>query len=164
MAVILNSEEYQAWHEIGHAVTCILLGGHVEFVSFIDDPNHFAVAVARCAPIPETRKHVLCGGFAAECILLQKGLLESIDQASFTQSIIENSRLDKSKFFEVSNDYNFSRKQTEEFNEFAINFVVPLLDNYVDKMQALVAMFMVTGRLEGQFIKDLIELPEGELL
>lgn len=156
MHIILNSEEYQAWHEIGHATVCILKGGDVELVEFIEDSTHFASARASCYVTDDIRKYIACGGFATECLLLQENLLGYVDSSVFTKSIFENSSLDKCSFFKVTKGSQFSREETKEFMDFATNNVLPLIKDYVDKMRSIVALLIETRKVDGAIIKSIL--------
>jgi hypothetical protein len=72
MKIIVDSDEYKCWHEVGHATVCLHLGGDVDFIEFLDGDARGS-ARTRCDDIPGTERSVACGGFAAEVYLLKKG-------------------------------------------------------------------------------------------
>jgi hypothetical protein len=36
MKILVDSDEYKCWHEIGHVTVCLHLGGDVDFIEFMD--------------------------------------------------------------------------------------------------------------------------------
>ena len=71
MTIHIDSDEFKAWHEVGHATVCLHLGGDLEGIEFLKrDARGFAVARG-CDVIPGKERSVACGGFAAEFYLLR---------------------------------------------------------------------------------------------
>ena len=35
MKIALNSDEFKAWHEVGHATVCLHLGGDLDSIEFL---------------------------------------------------------------------------------------------------------------------------------
>lgn len=69
MKIIVDSDEYRCWHEVGHATVCLHLGGDVDCIEFLVGDAH-GFARARCVVLREMERSVACGGFAAEFYLL----------------------------------------------------------------------------------------------
>ncbi|KKN92167.1 hypothetical protein LCGC14_0209800 [marine sediment metagenome] len=109
MNLEVNSLEYKCWHEIGHTVVCLHLGGTVEFVEIMGEENEGrGFARARCNTTPDIRPLVLCAGFATEYLLLRKGFLAAIDEKEFTQLIFNNATIDREMYHHVSDQHDFS--------------------------------------------------------
>lgn len=79
MKIALNSDEFKAWHKVGHATVCLHFGGNLDGIEFLEeDARGFAVAHC-CDVMPDMEGSVACGGFAAQFCLLQAGYVDWID-------------------------------------------------------------------------------------
>lgn len=152
----INSREYQCWHELGHAVVCLHLGGTVDLVEFLDDQPHAqGEARARCNMNEEIRSDVLCGGFAAELFLLRNHFLPSISEREITQIIFINATKDREMYWrrEFQPDEQFSREEDEVFMRQAAT-VSEIVRTYKRTIQTLVPALLEAGRLDGKCIQD----------
>ncbi|WP_315138475.1 hypothetical protein [Achromobacter marplatensis] len=152
----INSREYQCWHELGHAVVCIHLGGTVDLVEFLNDQPHAqGMARARCNTNEEIRSHVLCGGFAAELFLLRNQFLPSISEKEIAQIIFKNATKDREMYWgrELQPDEQFTREEDEIFMNHA-TAVMPIVGTYKSAIQTLVPGLLEAGRLDGKCIQD----------
>ncbi|WP_041666815.1 M50 family metallopeptidase [Sulfuricurvum kujiense] len=131
MQIIINSREYECWHEAGHAVVCLLHGGKVELMEIIQDKDHVGRARARCETTNSTRPKIACGGFAAEYYLYETGAID-VTEKEFVQSALVNAFPDKKQFFGADYEQSNGCWPTEmdiRFRDYAIYQIAPLLKN-----------------------------------
>ena len=161
MKILVDSVEYQCWHEVGHATVCLHLGGGVDFLEFLngDARGH---ARTRCVVTPEIEQSVACGGFAAEFYLLDKGYAEQAhdDERAISQIVFHNATSDREDFWgrKLGGDETFSKMEDEEFMHHALESVVPIFDNYFSGMQELVRELCAARRVEGVRVRELLWL------
>lgn len=163
MKIVVDSDEYKCWHEVGHATVCLHLGGDVDFIEFlVGDARGYARA--RCADKPGTERSVACGGFAAEVYLLKKGYAVQApdDKRDIHQVVKNNASMDAHAFFgrEYSSE-GFEEAETREFMNHGIGpdgwgGVVPIFDLYFSGMQELARELLDTRRVEGWRVKELL--------
>ncbi len=124
MNILMNSDEFKAWHEAGHATVCLHLGGDLDAIEFLEgDKRGFAV-VRGCEVMPDEERHVACGSFAAEYHLLKCGYVAGIDVndrqavAAVSAIVSGNTWSDRQAFARrvVSHENDFSQEEDEEFN------------------------------------------------
>lgn len=165
MKIVVDSEEYRGWHEVGHATVCLHLGGDVDFIEFLDgDARGFARA--SCIHNPELRRSVACGGFAAEFFLLNKGYAERApeDHRSIDSVVFNNASTDGHAFWgRAYSSEGFEEAETREFVNHAIGpdgngGVVPIFDLYFSRMQELVRELLSARRVEGRRVKEILRL------
>lgn len=161
MTIIVDSSEYQCWHELGHAVACLKFGGEVEFIEFLT--NHpRGKAMARCIVMPDMNKLVACAGFAAEFYLLKNRLADKapVDNRDINEIVFHNATADREAFWERDHTVGdgFSEQEDREFMNHAIEHVAPLFDHYFRGMAQLVNELCASRRLEGSRIKDVLKL------
>jgi hypothetical protein len=159
MTIHVDSFEYRCWHEVGHATVCLHLGGHVDFIEFLDsDPRGHART--HCIVTPEMEKSVACGGFAAEFFLLKNGFaqLGSDDVRDISQVVFHNASSDREDFWgrRLSRDEAFSKEEDEAFMNHALGSVAPLFSHYFSGMQALVHELCDARRVEGKRVIELL--------
>jgi hypothetical protein len=165
MKIVVDSDEYKCWHEVGHATVCLHLGGDVEFIEFLTGHAHaHAYARARCIDTPEIERSVACGGFAAEVFLLNNGyaVQDANDKRDIQQVVKSNASMDAHAFF--GRDYSsegFEPEETREFINHAVGLdgwggVVPIFDLYFSGMQELARELLDTRRVEGWRVKELL--------
>ena len=129
MTIDIESQEYQCWHEAGHAVLCLVLGGKVELMEIIRDEEHFGRARARCETTEATRRYIACGGFAAEYMLCINKMLD-VSEDQFVQIALVNAFPDKAMFFgadHVQANNAWPSAMDERFMHFSIKYVAPVL-------------------------------------
>jgi len=165
MKIIVDSDEYKCWHEVGHATVCLHLDGDVDFIDFLagDARGH---ARTRCEEKPGTEKSVACGGFAAEVYLLKKGYAVQApdDKRDINQVVLNNASMDGHAFF--GREYSskgFEEVETNEFMNHAIGpdgwgGMVPIFDLYYSRMQELARELLNTRRVEGWRVKEILRL------
>ncbi|MBE4404009.1 hypothetical protein HJ027_22850 [Vibrio parahaemolyticus] len=158
----VNSKEYQCWHEIGHAFTCIHYGGDVEFVEFINDSESRGLARARCHTNEDIRHLVACGGFAAEFFLLRAGRLGSVDERWITQELFKNATIDRESFFRKPSGSDFSKEEDTQFMNVAVYTVKPELEQYESKFQVAVGELLANDRIEGNRLKEIMGIKTVE--
>lgn len=157
MSLEVNSLEYRCWHEIGHAVVCLHLGGTVEFVEIMgEESGGRGFARARCNTTPDIRPSVLCAGFATEYVLSRKGFLAAIDEREFTQLVFKNATIDREMYHDVSDQHDFSKSEDREFMNLAVNTVAPIIASQLGKMHEIVGILCREGRIEGSQIAALL--------
>lgn len=161
-----NSDEFKAWHEVGHATICLHFGGDLDCIEFIEgDARGFAVARG-CAVMPDKERSVACGGFAAEYYLLQAGYIDRVDLndpnevARVSDIIFSNAWMDQQAFAGriVTEDNDFTKEEKEEFMYYAIERVAPIFYHYFAKMQLVVSELLANRRVDGMRVKELLQI------
>lgn len=164
MKIILNSDEFKAWHEVGHATVCLHLSGDIRGIEFLErDARGFAVTRG-CLVTPDTERSVACGGFAAEYYLLQAGFIEGVDLndrdvvAAVSTQVFSNAWDDHQKFVgrTVTEDNDFTKEEQEEFMNYAIRHVVPILDMYFSEMKFVVSELLAARKIDGARVRELL--------
>jgi hypothetical protein len=158
MTIAVNSLEYQCWHEVGHAIVCLHLGGDVEFIELIDDDSSEGLARARCLTTQPIRQSVACGGFAAEFYLLRAGYLPPVDEKEITQTIFRNAAIDREMFKggKTSDQSEHTKEDDEAFMNHAVCVVVPILRRYILRMKQLVRELLKDRKLDGKRVKEIL--------
>lgn len=160
MKIALNSDEFKAWHEVGHATVCLHLGGDLDGIEFLEgDVRGFAVAHC-CDVMPDMERSVACGGFAAELYLLQAGYVDWVDLQEISAIVFGNAWSDRQDFAgrTVTEDNDFTKNEDEEFMLHATQFVVPILNLYFSRMQNVVSELLAARRIDGERVKKLLQL------
>lgn len=166
MKVHIDSDEFKAWHEVGHATVCMYLGGDVDAVEFLEeDARGFAVARG-CEVAPDKERHVACGGFAVEYYLLKSGYVEDIDLndpdtvAAVSSLVFGNAWRDRQSFARrvVAPDNDFSQQEDEEFMWYAIEHVAPIIKQHFERMKLVVTELLFLRRIEGDRIRELLQI------
>lgn len=164
MKILVDSDEFRAWHEVGHATVCLHLGGDVTLIEFLDG-NARGHARARCSVTSEEMdRSVACGGFATEFYLLQARYVDWEDTPEDIQRVSDilfsNSWRDHQDFIGriVTEDNDFTKKEKEEFRDYAIEFVVPIIKLYFSKMQNVVNELLAARKIDGRRVKELLRL------
>lgn len=157
----VDSAEYKAWHEVGHATICLYLGGDVELLEFLEGDAR-GYARARCVVTEEIEKSVACGGFAAEFFLLNNGHAErrSDDDRDISRIVFHNATGDREDFWgrKLGTDEFFTQEEDKSFMNHAINLVAPIFDQYFSQMQELVRQLCIARRVEGRQVKKVLGL------
>lgn len=151
----INELEYQCWHELGHAFTCIELGGDVECVEFLE--NHdVGQARARCTTNQYIRQRVACGGFAAELVLYRDGDLGPQDEQSMTQILFRNATIDRTMYHSLDPDSDLTKAQDAEFMNCAYERVAPIIRRYKKEIAIAVSELKGSKMISGQRIKQIM--------
>lgn len=166
MKILVDSDEYRCWHEVGHATVCLHLGGDVEFIEFLtNDPRGHART--RCIDKPGTSRFVACGGFTAECYLLSNGHAEkaSGDARVIDHIVLGNAIQDIEDFRKrkLVGDEFFSEAEVNEFMHCAVGTdgrggLIPIFNQYFSGMQELVRELCEARRVEGRRVKELLRI------
>ncbi len=113
MKITVNSDEFKAWHEVGHATVCLHLGGDLDGIEFLEaDARGFAVA--HCFDImPDMERDVACGGYAAEFYLLRGGYVDWVDLQEISATVLGNAWSDRQEFAgrTVTEDNDFTQEE-----------------------------------------------------
>ena len=160
MTITVNSDEFRAWHEVGHATVCLHLGGDLEAIEFLGgEAKGFAVAHC-CDVMPDMERSVACGGFAAEFYLLQAGYVDWVDLQEISAILFSNAWRDRQEFAgrTVTEDNDFTKEEDEEFMRHATQFVAPIFDQYFAKMQNVVSELLAARQIDGARVKELLQL------
>ncbi len=164
MTILVDSDEYKCWHEVGHATVCLHLGGDVDFIEFLDGDAR-GHARTRCVVHPGIARTVACGGFAAEFYLLNNGYAERgpNDDRDISRIVFHNATHDREDFWgrKISLDESFDKAEDTTFMHHAIgphgnDGVISILNLYFSGMQALVRELCETRRVEGRRIRELL--------
>jgi hypothetical protein len=162
--IIMDSDEYKAWHEVGHATVCLHLGGDLERIEFLEnDTQDFAVARG-CHVIPETERSVACGGFAAEVLLLKAGLIYGINLndpkavSEVSTRVFSNAWQDHQDFIgrTVTEDNDFTKEEKEAFMNYAIERVIPVFHQYFEKMGVVVRELVAARSIDGEIVRKIL--------
>jgi len=162
----IDSDEFKAWHEVGHATVCLHLSGDLDRIEFLEgDAQGFAVARG-CYVMPDKERSVACGGFAAEFYLLRTGCVDGVDLndprdvEAVSERVFSNAWRDHQKFVgrTVTEDNDFTKEEKEEFMNYAIDRVVPILDLYFAKMKLVVSELLAARNIEGTRVRELLQI------
>lgn len=165
MVIRVDSDEYKCWHEVGHAVVCLSLGGEVEFIEFLESDAR-GHARTRCVHGPEIEKSVACGGFAAEVYLLNNGyaVRGQDDARNISQIVFHNATHDREAFWErkLRRDEVFTEPEDRQFMHHAIGAegrggLVPIFERHFSAMREIVRELYGARRVEGRRVKELLE-------
>ena len=166
MKVRIDSDEFKAWHEVGHATVCLHLGGDLDGIEFLEeDARGFAVAHC-CDVMPDMERSVACGGFAAEFYLLRAGYVDGVDLndpsavAAVSARVFSNAWRDQQDFSgrTVTEDNDFTKEENEEFMRYATERVAPIFDLYFAKMQIVVSELLAARKIDGARVKELLQI------
>lgn len=166
MTIRIDSDEFKAWHEVGHATVCLHLGGDLDGIEFLEkDPRGSAVARG-CEVVPDKERSVACGGFAAEVYLLRAGLVDGIDLndlgavAAVSARVFSNAWMDQQAFAgrTVTEDDDFTMEENGEFMGYAIERVAPIFDLYFEKMQIVVNELLAARRIDGMRVREILQI------
>jgi len=166
MKIRIDSDEYRAWHEVGHATVCLHLGGDLDGIEFLEgDGRGFAVARG-CDVMPDKERSVACGGFAAEYYLLRAGCVDGVDLndpsavAAVSDLVFSNAWRDHQAFIwrTVTEDNDFTKEEKEEFMLYAIEHVAPIFDQYFARMQTVVSELLAARKIDGARVKALLRI------
>ncbi|MCL6417875.1 M50 family metallopeptidase [Aestuariirhabdus sp. Z084] len=162
----MDSDEYKAWHEVGHATVCLHLGGDLDLIEFLEE-NSQGFAVARgCYVMPETERSVACGGFAAEVFLLQSGLIAGVDLndqkivSEVSARVFSNAWQDHQEFIgrTVTEDNDFTKEEKEAFMNYSIERVMPIFRHYAEKMKLVVSELLAARSISGAKVRAILEI------
>ncbi|MDH4187947.1 MAG: hypothetical protein OEV08_13215 [Nitrospira sp.] len=159
MTISVNSDEFRAWHEVGHATVCLHLGGDLDGIEFLEgDARGFAVAHC-CDVMPDMERSVACGGFAAEFYLLRAGYVDWVDLQEISAIVFDNAWKDRQDFAgrTVTEDNDFTKEEDEEFMHHATQIVAPIFDLYFSMMQRVVSELLATRQIVGARVKELLQ-------
>lgn len=160
MDIRVNSDEFKAWHEVGHATVCLHKGGDLESIEFLDgDSRGFAVAHC-CDVLPDMEQSVACGGFAAEFYLLQVGYVSWHDLDEISAILFANAWRDRLDFVgrTVTQDNDFTKAENEAFMRYATEVVAPIFEQYFSRMQIVVRELLAARKLDGARVKEILQL------
>jgi hypothetical protein len=157
----VDSDEYRAWHEVGHATVCLHLGGDVEFIEFLngDAPAH-AHARARCIVTSEEMdKSVACAGFTAEFYLLDNRYAKqrSDDKRNINEVVFHNTTDDREGYWGRKRGEEITEDENKKFLYHALS-LIPIFNQYFSVMQAVVHELCAARRVEGRRVKELLQL------
>ena len=161
-----NSDEFKAWHEVGHATVCLHLGGDIDCIEFLNE-NSQGFAVSRgCLVMPETEKSVACGGFAAEFYLLNTGRVKGVDLTTqegiqeVSNHVFSNAWRDVQEFIgrSVTEDNDFTKDEQQNFMNYAINHVSPIFNLYLDNMELVVSELLSERKINGNRVREILQI------
>jgi hypothetical protein len=171
MKIRVDSVEYKCWHEVGHAIVCLHLGGDIDFIEFLHGDAR-GQARTRCVVMSKTGRSVACGGFATEFFLLKNGYAEQApgDERNIDRVPFDSATIDCLDFWgrkiETYED-GFTDSETREFVNHAIGSdgyggVVPIITQHFSRMQELVRELCEVRRVEGGRVKQILRLGTGK--
>lgn len=158
MNINVNSDEFKAWHEVGHATVCLQLGGDLESIEFLEgDERGFAVAHC-CDVTPEIERSVACGGFAAEYFLVKNRYVDRVDEKEISAIAFGNAWRDRLEFVrrKVTQENDFTAEEDWAFMNHAIQYAAPIVEQNFLRMQNVVKELLATRHLDGQRVKELL--------
>jgi hypothetical protein len=166
MMIRSDSDEFMAWHEVGHATVCLHLGGDLDGIEFLEgDARGFAVARG-CDVMPDKERSVACGGFAAEYYLLRAGCVDGVNLndpsavAAVSALVFSNAWRDRQDFARraITEHNDFTKEENEDFMRYAIEHVAPIFDLYFSRMQIVVSELLAARRIDGARVKELLQI------
>ena len=164
--IVMDSDEYRAWHEVGHATVCLHLGGDLARIEFLEGKAQGFAVVRDCYVMPAMERSVACGGFAAEFYLLQSGYVTGVDlntsegRAAVSARLFSNAWRDHQEFVgrTVTEDNDFTKEEQEEFMNYAIARVAPIFDLYFERMKLVVNELLTARSIEGSRVRELLQI------
>ena len=166
MTIRIDSDEFKAWHEVGHATVCLHLEGDLDGIEFLEgDAQRFAVARG-CDVMPDMEQSVACGGFAAEFYLLQAGRVDGGDlndpnvAAAISARVFSNAWMDRQAFArrKVTEDNDFTKEEDEEFMNYTIKRVAPIFDLYFTRMHLVVSELLAARKIDGERVREILQI------
>lgn len=160
MMIIVNSDEYKAWHEVGHAVVCLHLGGDLDSIEFLEGDER-GDAVAHCCDVmPHMERSVACGGFAAEFFLVNNRYVDWDDKQKISAVAFSNAWQDRLAFVKrkVTQENDFTQDEDRAFMNHALQYVVPIVEQYFSRMQSIVKELLVARQLDGLRVRELLQI------
>ncbi len=162
----INSDEFKAWHEVGHATVCLHLGGDLDGIEFLEGDTRGFAAARGCVVMPDKERSVACGGFAAEFYLLRAGYVDGGDLndpsvvAKVSALVFSNAWSDRQAFAgrTVTEDNDFTKVEDEEFMRYATERVAPIFDLYFAEMQIVVSELLAERKINGARVKELLQI------
>lgn len=155
----VDSDEYRAWHEVGHATVCLHLGGDVEFIEFLNGDEH-GHARARCIVTSEEMdKSVACAGFTAEFYLLDNGYAKQKpdDKRNISEVVFHNTTDDREGYWGRKSGEEISEAEDRKFLYHALS-LIPIFKQHFSVMQELVRELCDARRVEGGRVKELLKI------
>lgn len=155
----IDSLEYECWHEVGHAVICLTLGGNVEFIEILEKKDSPGRAKASCRVNQSIRRDVACGGFAAEYFLYLSGFL-NVSEKQFLDAAFDNAAFDRISFFGANHKQENGRwpqDLDEQFLLHARDYVFPLIKENIQLIQELVSLLKSTKRIDTDQIQEVLK-------
>lgn len=160
MKIIVNSDEFRAWHEVGHATICLHLGGNLDDIEFLEGDKRGNAVAHCCNVMPDMERSVACGGFAAEFYLLQAGYVAWTDLQEISAIVFSNAWRDRQEFARrtVTEDNDFTKEENEAFMIHATQVVAPIFNLYFSRMQNVVSELLAARRISGARVKELLQI------
>lgn len=144
--IIINSQEYQCWHEVGHSIACMESGGYVESIELANSQGLPYLALAKCSsPGWKEQLHTASGGLAVEIMLFNTRRIK-ITEEEFWHEAIYNSSYDRHK---VCKEEDISE---EECLQLFIDYGKQLANDFlpkIDKMERVVKALIDQQKLSG---------------
>ncbi|HSI27698.1 MAG TPA: hypothetical protein VK953_00355 [Methylophilus sp.] len=166
MIIRINSDEFKAWHEVGHATVCLHFGGDLDCIEFLEeDARGFAVARG-CVVMPDKEQSVASGGFAIEFYLLRAGYISGVDLSDSSEVarvstlVFSNAWMDRQYFAGrmVTEDNDFTREENESFMHYSVEHVAPIFDLYFERMKLVVNELFLNRKIDGARVRELLQL------
>ena len=166
MTIRINSDEFKAWHEVGHATVCLHLGGDLDCIEFLEGDARGSAVTRGCDVMPGKERSVACCGFAAEFYLLRAGYVDGVDLndpstvARVSALVFSNAWRDQQDFAgrTVTEDNDFTEKEKEEFMRYATEHVAPIFNQYFSRMQIVVSELLTARKIDGTRVKKLLQI------
>lgn len=166
MKIRTDSDEFKAWHEVGHATVCFHLGGDLDGIEFLEGDARGSAVTRGTDVMPDKERSVACGGFAAEYYLLRAGYVDGVDLndpravAAVSDLVFSNTWRDQQDFHRrtVTEDNDFTKEEKEEFMRYAIERVAPIFDLYFPRMQIVVSELLAARKIDGARVKELLQI------
>lgn len=166
MDILMNSDEFKAWHEVGHAAVCLHWGGDLYGIEFLTDDKLGSAVTRGCWVLPRYERSVACGGFAAEYFLLCSGFIGNVDLSDplvvseVSSLVFSNAWRDCQDFIgrTVTEDNPFTKEEKEEFMNYAIKHVAPIIAIYFSKMKVVVNDLLAARRIDGKRVREVLQI------
>lgn len=166
MNILMNSDEFKAWHEVGHAAVCLHLGGDFYGIEFLTNDALGSAVTRGCWVLPHYERSVACGGFAAEYFLLRGGFVGNVNlkdpsvNAEVSNLVFSNTWRDCQDFIgrTVTEDNPFTKEEKEEFMHYAIKHAVPIIAIYFSRMKVVVEELLAARRIDCRRVREILQI------
>jgi len=149
----ITSKQYVCWHEAGHIVSCLLSGGKVNYVKFINDTEAYGRACTNAETFDDLqRRDTASGGYAIELLLYNKGYSDIPNRNEFQRIAKYNAQHDLKIF---SQEKPIDNDLISIFITHAHTRVLPALEHNFEIIENIANELYKKGELDAEAINNL---------
>jgi hypothetical protein len=160
MKIRVGSDEFKAWHEVGHATVCLHYGGDLDGIELMQGSG----VTRGCDLWPDKKRDLACGGFAIQYHLMRTERIAGVDPNNadavslYSAHVFDFAWKDQQDFIgrAITEDNQFTKEENEAFMWYAIERVAPIFAHYLPAMQELVRELCKTRKVDGRRVKELL--------